>query len=137
MKIYSKVKPEKLLHIVYPLMISNNSNSREDIIPETEFLQLSALDLKEGKTFKPHKHVWRDSPTESIIAQESWVVISGSVEVTYYDIDDKILNKFTLFPGDVSITLAGGHNYLALENSFVYEFKTGPYEGQKKDKVFI
>ena len=36
------------------------------------------------------------------------------------------------------MTFRGGHNYLCLEDdSLVYEYKTGPYYGQKKDKVFI
>jgi len=40
--------------------------------------------------------------------------------------------------GDASFTLGGGHNYLILEDdTIVYEYKTGPYEGQKNDKVFL
>ena len=40
--------------------------------------------------------------------------------------------------GDASFTLEGGHNYQILEdNTLVYEYKTGPYEGQKLDKVFL
>ena len=36
------------------------------------------------------------------------------------------------------MTFEGGHNYEILEeNTLVYEFKTGPYEGIDKDKVFI
>ena len=43
-----------------------------------------------------------------------------------------------LKPGDASFTLEGGHNYLILEdNTLVYEYKTGPYEGQALDKTFI
>ena len=38
----------------------------------------------------------------------------------------------------MSFTLQGGHNYLILEDdTLVYEFKTGPYEGQEFDKKFI
>jgi len=43
-----------------------------------------------------------------------------------------------LYVGDASFTLGGGHNYLILEEgTIVYEYKTGPYEGQLMDKVFI
>ena len=43
-----------------------------------------------------------------------------------------------LGPGDVSITLYGGHNYEILEeNTRVLEYKTGPYYGQTEDKVFL
>ena len=71
----------------------------------------------------------------SCIAQESWVVISGKVKVTYYDLDLSIVDEDILSPGDVSITLEGGHNYLFLEDSVVYEYKTGPYTGIENDKV--
>lgn len=38
----------------------------------------------------------------------------------------------------LGFTLEGGHNYLINEeNTLVYEYKTGPYEGQKMDKTFI
>ena len=64
--------------------------------------------------------------------------MSGKVEVTFYDIDDTIVDKRILETGDLSVTLFGGHNYLILEdNTLVLEYKTGPYYGQANDKVFI
>ena len=36
------------------------------------------------------------------------------------------------------MTFQGGHNYEILEeNTRVLEYKTGPYYGQKLDKVFV
>ena len=37
--------------------------------------------MEEGKTFKPHKHIWKNR-TRDVIAQESWVVIQGKVKCT-------------------------------------------------------
>ena len=55
-----------------------------------------------------------------------------------FDIDDTVLATPILKPGDASFTLEGGHNYVILEDdTVVYEYKTGPYEGQKLDKTFI
>jgi len=71
------------------------------------------------------------------IAQESWVIIRGQVEVTLYDLDDEVLSSYVLNPGDISITLYGGHSYRVLEDTLAYEFKTGPYFGQALDKEFI
>ena len=74
---------------------------------------------------------------EKTIAQESWVVIRGSVKVYYFDTDMNLLETHILKAGDASFTLEGGHNYEILEDdTLVYEYKTGPYEGQAKDKVF-
>ena len=81
-------------------------------------------------------HIWRDVSFSKIIAQESWVVIQGSVKVYFYDLDEQLLTTEILYRGDCSMTFEGGHNYEILEeNTLVYEFKTGPYEGIDKDKV--
>ena len=134
-KIYSKVEPDKLLHIV--CRPQNLNNSRNDIVEEEQYLQLAILNFNKGKTFKPHKHIYKPVP-KSAIAQESWVVMSGRVEVIFYDIDDTVVEKRILEAGDLSITLFGGHNYIILEdNTLVLEYKTGPYYGQSSDKEFI
>jgi hypothetical protein len=66
------------------------------------------------------------------------VVLQGSVKCIFYDLDNTILSTEFLYPGDASFTLEGGHNYEILEdNTLVYEYKTGPYEGQELDKIFI
>ena len=55
-----------------------------------------------------------------------------------YDLDDKVVESVLLNPGDVSITFRGGHTYeIMKDNTLVYEYKTGPYLGQKFDKVFL
>ncbi len=134
-KIYSKVDPNKLLHCINRL--SDIKEGRQDLIEPSNFIQCSALKLNEGKTFKPHKHIykWREG---TIVAQESWVVIRGSVKCIFYDLDDSVIGEYILNPGDASFTLAGGHNYFILEDdTIVYEMKTGPYEGIQFDKEFI
>jgi len=133
-KIFSKVHNDTLLHIVSRK--DEIKQSRTDISPENEYLQLSSFVLKKGKTFRPHKHIIFEKTTD--IAQESWVVLDGSVEVIFYDLDDQVIAKRVLNSGDVSLTFRGGHNYRILsEKATIYEFKTGPYLGQEYDKVFI
>lgn len=109
---------------------------RMDLVAEDQAIQVSSLLMAKNRIFKPHRHIRFIKETER--TQESWVVIKGSVLVFYYDIDGTELKKEILFAGDCSITLNGGHNYLILEDdTLVYEFKTGPYLGQEKDKVFL
>ena len=134
-KIYSKVDPSKLLHLI--VRKEEITPGRQDIVPEENFIQCSILNMEKGKTFRPHKHIWKER-TRNVIAQESWIVIQGSVKCIFYDTNDNILAEPILYPGDASFTLEGGHNYLILENdTLVYEYKTGPYEGQALDKTFI
>ena len=128
-----------LLHIIHKCDEFNTieEGHRRDIVGSDEFLQLSSMNMKKGHTFKPHQHIWK-SGEESCIAQESWVVIKGSVECHFYDTDGTLLEKPVLKQGDCSVTLAGGHTYLILEDgTLVYEYKTGPYKGIENDKVML
>jgi len=134
-KIYSKIEPEKLLHVVHRL---NEFEGRKDIIPKDNFIQCATLKMQKGKTFPAHKHITKDRRYPEQIAQESWVVIKGSVKCKFYDVDDSLISEPVLNIGDASFTLYGGHTYEILEDdTLVYEYKTGPYEGQKSDKEFI
>lgn len=134
-KIYSKVQPDTLLHMV--VRKSDMQPGRQDLVSEENYIQCSALNLKGGTTFKPHKHIWKERAA-NVIAQESWIVIQGSVKCVFYDLDNTIIAEPILQVGDVSFTLQGGHNYVILEDdTLVYEYKTGPYEGQALDKTFI
>ncbi len=133
-RIYSKIDPSKLLHIINTK--NNITKTRCDISPSNEFLQVSCFEFPKNKTFKPHYHIPLDRHTT--ITQESWIVIQGKVKAILYDIDQTIIAERILNSGDLSITFYGGHNYLSLEeNTLVYEYKTGPYMGQAKDKKFI
>ena len=134
-KIYSKVQPERLLHIINRL---EDIEGRQDIVPVDNFIQCATLKMENGKTFPPHKHITKDRHYNEQIAQESWVVMNGAVICKFYDLDDTLISEPVLKPGDASFTLYGGHTYEILENdTIVYEYKTGPYEGQKLDKVFL
>lgn len=134
-EIFSKINKNLLLHLN---LTKNEIAERKDFISPNEFLQVATMKLSKSQTFKTHKHIWKTQFEKKIIAQEAWVVISGSVKVFYYDIDDSFIKSVILSSGDCTITLQGGHNYESLEDhTLVYEFKTGPYEGIEKDKILI
>ena len=134
-KYYSKINPDKLLHIV--VRKEDLIPGRVEVVPENNFIQCALLNMEKDKTFKPHKHIWKER-TRNVIAQESWIVVQGKVKCTFYDLDNEILVEPILGPGDASFTLEGGHTYTIFEDdTLVYEYKTGPYEGQKLDKLFI
>lgn len=136
-KIYSKVDPTLLLHIIVRLDEEFNQPGRIDLVPPEEFIQCSALTMDAEKTFRPHKHKVHAGVRE-VKAQESWVVLRGSVRCILYDIDDTVIEEPVLYAGDASFTLHGGHNYFILEDDTkVLEYKTGPYLGQYFDKEFL
>ena len=134
-KIYSKIKPNKLLHIINRV---DEIQDRTNVADDEQFLQLATLRMSKGQTFKPHKHIWKKTPVEQIIAQESWIVVKGRVRCIFYDLDDSIIATPIIGEGDCSMTFEGGHTYEILEeDTIVYEYKTGPYEGIEMDKTFI
>tara|TARA_R110000851_G_scaffold32200_2_gene86598 strand:- start:2442 stop:2858 length:417 start_codon:yes stop_codon:yes gene_type:complete len=133
--IHSKIEPDKLLHVVNRL---SDIEGRTELIHENNFIQCATLKMEKDKTFPPHKHITKDRHYSEQIAQESWVVIRGRVKCKFYDLDDALIAEPILEAGDASFTLYGGHTYEILEDdTIVYEYKTGPYEGQNLDKTFI
>lgn len=134
-KIYSKCEPNKLLHLINRF---DEIDGRTDIAPEEQFIQAATIKFPVGgKKFRTHQHIWKPSPSKTVIAQESWVVIRGSVKVFMYDTDRTLLKEDVIRKGDCSMTFEGGHTYEILEDdTIVYEYKTGPYMGVENDKFF-
>jgi cupin fold WbuC family metalloprotein len=135
-EIRSRITNE-LLHLIIRSVVSDETQTRTNVIDSDQFLQLAVLKMKDQDTFIPHKHIYKRMDLDTI-AQESWVVLRGKVKVTYYDIDDQVIQQSVIEHSEISITLKGGHNYLAMEDdTFVLEYKTGPYRGLEFDKSFI
>ena len=108
-----------------------------NLTSDDKYLQAARISLpKKGHVFRPHYHLHQTK--ETLTTHESWVVIKGKIRAILYDVDSQILDKIDLSAGDLVITFGGGHTYEVLEDrTEVYEFKTGPYNGQEKDKEFI
>lgn len=138
-KVYSKLKKKKLLHIICNKSYFTKMKSpRLDISSKEQFIQVATLLLSKNQTFLAHRHIWKVPRFKKTIAQESWIILEGKVRMYAYDIDGSFIKSFLLKNGNFSITYEGGHNYKALtKNTKVIEYKTGPYEGVKRDKVFI
>ena len=134
-KIYSKCEPGKLLHLINRF---DEIDGRTDIAPEEPFIQAATIKFPQGgKKFRTHQHIWKPAPREQVIAQESWIVVQGSVRVFMYDTDQLFLQDEVIKKGDCSMTFEGGHTYEILEDdTIVYEYKTGPYMGVENDKIF-
>ena len=132
--IYSKVKPDLLL-----LAVNRNDEIKEkrtDLCPENEYLQISTKIIEKDTEFKPHKHNKLDRQTD--ITQEAWIILTGAIEASFWDIDDTIIYKTVLKSGDCAVVFYAGHSFKVLEDkTTLYEVKNGPYYGVEKDKTFI
>lgn len=135
-KIFSKVQPDLLLHVIF--RFEDFNEPRKDILDAHNFLQSSAVVANGGTSFRPHRHIEKVVNRSHEITQECQVVIRGMVECSLYDIDDTLLTKVNIRAGDALYTLRGGHGFVILDDqTYLLEFKSSPYEGQVKDKIFI
>ena len=72
------------------------------------------------------------------ITQEAWIVFQGTIQSSFYDLDNSHIEDVVLKAGDCAILFRGGHKLTVLENdSIMYEIKTGPYHGKMLDKQLI
>jgi cupin fold WbuC family metalloprotein len=124
-----------VLHVV---CTDNVDSSREDIVDPNEFIQVARMKPEKGHYFEPHYHLRREVPFDSIITQETWVILKGSIKASYFDSSRNLIRRQVLRAGDCTITLGGGHSYKCLEDGTdVYEIKNGPYVGRDNDKAYF
>jgi cupin fold WbuC family metalloprotein len=134
-KIFSKLDPSKLLHMI--VRKGDIKEGRTDLCPTEEFLQCATLRLEKGKTFRPHRHNWNHH-NEERVTQESWCILRGAVKVFFYDTDDTLIHTDEIEAGELSFTFSAAHNYEILsDDSLIFEYKTGKYISQAHDKSFI
>ena len=128
----------KLLHVICRMDDFRTMDKGHQFVTDRgHSLQMSMLSELARHKFDEHYHQpithSSDGPT-----LESWVVVSGAVAVTFFDTDCRKLQRVELKAGDSFITFAGGHGFEILEDdTFVYEFKTGPYLGKELTKTYI
>ena len=65
---YSKVDPSKLLHVV--VRKEDLKPGRKDIISEEHFIQCSHLNMEKGKTFRPHRHIFKERTRDVIVTRK-------------------------------------------------------------------
>tara|TARA_B100001287_G_C22669354_1_gene524516 strand:- start:486 stop:911 length:426 start_codon:yes stop_codon:yes gene_type:complete len=123
--------------ILYSLQRKNLiKNSRDDLSPDGECLQVSSKKLKAGQVFKPHRHL--PISRNTLKTQETWIILDGEIRAVFYDIDNSVYREEILKSGDCVVCYNAGHGFEVIEdNTILYEVKNGPYYGLKKDKEGI
>lgn len=131
--INSRVDPNLIIAIIHS---PTTKSKREDLLAESQNLQISAITLDEYSGVKPHKHL--PIQRQTVGTAEAWVIIRGSVNVLFFDLDDSLLGEFEVKSGELVVTLAGGHSIQCTSSqAFLYEIKNGPYKGEHADRVRI
>jgi hypothetical protein len=115
----------------------------EDFEPGTKFvsdpgwpLQLGLLMPTAGHVIQAHVHL----PHEARLAgltQEFLFVVSGKMEVKFYDELGEHFHAETIVQGEGLLQVKGGHAFRFLEDARLLEVKQGPYLGRHKDKALM
>lgn len=132
LKVYSKCYPTQLLASV----VSSSGQGREDASDAKEILQVSRLNLLQGKTILSHTHLPQVRTTHG--TSEAWIVISGTLSAQILDFDHSLVTTVDLGPGDCMVLYRGGHNFTVVSpDAVIYEIKNGPYNGSAADSEKI
>lgn len=105
-------------------------------IPHTDpeaSLGFLSLNHPKGGYLKAHMHEAKKRVTNGRL-QECFIIVKGKVRVDLFGPDKKLFKKIFLRPGQILITMNGGHGFKILEDSLIFEVKHGPYID---DKTFI
>ena len=131
---YSKSEPNKLIFSM--VKKGEITYGRQNLTPDSEFIQAGVKKNKAGDFFKAHRHLLCTKVVT--ITQEAWVILNGKALATFYDLDGELLVQVEVGDGDCVVIYNGGHSLQILEDgTALYEFKNGPYFGALKDKEYL
>jgi len=117
--------------------------TEQDFEPGVKFLspgdwpfQVGLLMLPQGHVIQAHHHREHEMRVVSS-TQEFLFVITGRMEVDFYDESGRHFQTEILQPGEALLQVKGGHGFRFPESTRVLEVKQGPYLGRDKDKIPI
>ena len=133
-QIYSKIKANKIIASI--IKLKDIGDYRTDVSPESEYIQVSARSIEKGVKVPAHMHLPIERKTN--ITQETWIIISGKIELELFDLDNSFICKEIIEAGGSATLYRGGHSLKVIEEkTIMYEIKTGPYFGVESDKKLI
>jgi cupin fold WbuC family metalloprotein len=126
--IHSHIDQQLLAAVVRP-----DSAARTNAAGEDEILQVSLLNLPQGRVLSPHRHLPLQRTTTG--TAESWVLVQGHLNVQVFDTDKTLVESLDLVGGECFVLYRGGHAFTVVsESAMFYEIKNGPYYGPAADQ---
>ena len=115
-------------------LIDETKEGSEWFGEQFESLQASRMKYQKGKEFRIHHHIL--NPRTIKRTQESFVVVRGRIAVDIYDNTSQLIGTIEAGQGDAVFVYRGGHGIRILEDSVVYEIKSGQFSYVSEDKEF-
>ena len=102
--------------------------------PDDYSQQLAYMHHPEGHVILPHVH--NEVKREVLYTKEVLVIKKGRLRCDFYTDDQEYIKSIELESGDVILLASGGHGFVCLEETEMYEIKQGPYAGEKDKTRF-
>lgn len=118
-KIYAYVNHSEIFNDKYNFITNKNDP-----------LQLGFFEMNSQDTSKYHYH--NDYQRISKKTSEFIYVLSGKIEISFYSIKKKLLNKSILFKGGSALIFDLAHEIKYLKKTKLIEVKTGPFNQNDK-----
>src|SRR5262245_59510027 len=99
-------------------------------------LQLGLMTSADAHVIPPHVHRKHEGTVVSS-TQEFLLVVSGRMEVDFYDESARFFHTETILCGEGVLQVKGGHGFRFPEATRLIEVKQGLYLGRDQDKVLI
>ena len=102
--------------------------------PDDYSQQMAYMHHPEGHVILPHVH--NEVKREVLYTKEVLVIRKGKLRCDFYTDEHDYIKSIVLESGDVILLASGGHGFVCLEETEMYEIKQGPYAGEKDKTRF-
>ena len=96
--------------------------------PDDFSQQLAYMHHPAGHVILPHVH--NEVKREVLFTKEVLVLKKGRLRCDFYTDAHEYIKSIELVGGDVILLASGGHGFVCLEETEMYEVKQGPYAGE-------
>ena len=96
--------------------------------PDDYSQQLAYMHHPKGHVIQPHVH--NEVKREVLYTKEVLVIKRGRLRCDFYSDEQAYIKSVELESGDVVLLASGGHGFVCLEETEMYEIKQGPYAGE-------
>jgi len=96
--------------------------------PDDYSQQMAYMHHPAGHVILPHVH--NKVKREVLYTKEVLVIRKGRLRCDFYTDDHEYIKSIELESGDVILLASGGHGFVCLEETEMYEIKQGPYAGE-------
>ena len=121
---------------ILAIIVRNDFNEQgiHFFTPDDFSQQLAYMHHPAGHVILPHIH--NEVKREVLYTKEVLVIKRGKMRCDFYSDDKEYLESAIVRTGDVILLASGGHGFVCIEETEMFEIKQGPYAGENDKTRF-